>query len=124
MKIDLRLLWLALNRRCLLIFTILTGLAAGVLVVVQARLFSQVINLSFLYKMGLEDVSAWLVWLLGLILLRACLVWVSEAAAGELALRVKRSLRQRVFEHLQALGPAYLRSQESGELDSCTARGD
>ena len=123
MKIDLRLLRLALNRRCLLVFTILTGLAAGVLVVVQARLFSHVINLSFLYKMGLEDVSAWLVWLLGLILLRACLVWVSEAAAGELALRVKRSLRQRVFEHLQALGPAYLRNQESGELDHVLQEG-
>ncbi len=123
MKIDLRLLRLAINQRYLLVLTILTGLAAGILVVIQARLLSQVINLSFLHRLGLEEVSSDLFWLLGLIFLRASLVWISETTAGELALRLKSSLRQQVFEHLQALGPAYIRSQESGELDNVLQEG-
>ncbi len=123
MKLDLRLLRLAINQRVLLVITILTGLVAGVLVVIQARLFSRVINLSFLHNLGLESLWHLLLWLLGLIFLRAFLVWVSEATAGELALRVKSDLRRRLFEHIQALGPAFIRREESGELDNVLQAG-
>lgn len=123
MKIDLRLLRLAINQSLLLALTILTGLAAGVLVVVQARIFSRVINLSYLSGLGLESLWSLLSWLLGLIFLRACLVWFSEVSAGELSLRVKSALRNRLFEHIQALGPAYIRGEESGELDNVLQEG-
>ena len=99
------------------------GLVAGVLVVLQARWLSRVVSLVFLDRQGLGGVTTWLIWLLGLIFVRAGLVWGSEAAASEMALRVKNALRQRVFDHLQALGPAYSRGERSGELIAVMQEG-
>ncbi len=123
MNYDRRLLRLALDQRVYLWLAIFLGLAGGVCVVLQARLLSQIINFSFLLGFGLVDVTGWLTRLLGLIFLRAILVWGTEMASSEMALRLKISLRQRVFEHIQDLGPAFLRRQQSGELSNVLQDG-
>ncbi len=69
MKFDRRLLELAFSQRGLLGLTIVFGLAAGVLIVLQARLLSRVVNLVFLERQDLQDVRVWLAWLLVLIVL-------------------------------------------------------
>jgi ATP-binding cassette subfamily C protein CydCD len=123
MNLDRRLLRLAAQSRILFFLTILLGFAAGVLAVSQARLLSRVVARVFLGRHSLEQVSSLLVILLGIILLRAGLSWASEISASAIAIRVKTSLRQHLFEHIQTLGPIYARGERTGELISVQVEG-
>ncbi len=123
MRIDPRLIKMAISQHLLLGLTVLSGLAAGIGVVIQAHLLSQIINLSFLHGFGLGDLIPWIIRISVVLLLRAGLVWTSEITASELALRVKSTLRRRIFDHIQALGPAFIRKEESGELDNVLLEG-
>ncbi len=123
MNLDRRLLGLALRQRGFLALSILLGLAGGVLIVLQARLLSRVVDRVFLGGQGVGDVSAGLGWLLALILLRALLNWAGEAAGSEMAIRIKSALRRRLFDHIQALGPLPVRGERSGELSGVLQEG-
>jgi len=108
MKLDRRLLRLAMKSRPALILAVGMGLVGGVLAVFQARLLSSALNGAFLGGLGLEALSPVLGWLLAVIVLRAASMWGLEAAAHQVAARVKEGLRRQLFDHLLALGPARL----------------
>jgi ATP-binding cassette subfamily C protein CydD len=61
--------------------------------------------------------------LLGAAVLRAGLLWVRETTAQRGAVRVKNELRERLFAHVLRLGPAYARSERSGELTTTLTEG-
>ncbi len=103
--------------------TVALGLAAGVLIIVQAWLLAHVIDAVAFAEAGLTDVQQWLWPLLGIFLLRATLSWGSEQTAFRAAGAVKQALRDRVFRHMQRLGPAWLAGQRSGALSEDLTRG-
>lgn len=103
--------------------TITLGLVGGVLTVLQALLVSQAVNRAFLLDQSLVDISRLLEALLGLIILRAFLAWGVEVSAHGVARQIKMDLRQRLFDHLLALGPLFTRSQQTGELTHTIAEG-
>jgi ATP-binding cassette subfamily C protein CydD len=123
MNLDQRLLRLARESRSTLALTIGLGLAAGVFTVVQAGLFSQVVDQVYLGGSSLPDVSFLLAALLGAMLLRALLTWGSELAANLIAARIKTDLRSAVFRRLFELGPVYARGERTGELTSTALEG-
>ena len=123
MNLDKRLLRQAQLARLELLLTVGLGFLAGIVLVGQAYLLSLVIDRVFLGGQGLAAVMPLLLALLGLSLVRAGLVWGSEGLAQQVAGRVKSELRQRLAAHLLALGPAYTRSERSGELTNTAVEG-
>jgi ATP-binding cassette subfamily C protein CydD len=123
MNLDPNLLRQAIRERGLLALTILLGALGGVLVVLQARLLTQVIGAVFLDGLTLAQVAPWLGGLLALIGGRALLTYLAELSAGTLALRLKTALRAELMAHLTRLGPAYVRGERSGELTHTAVEG-
>ncbi|KAA6185089.1 thiol reductant ABC exporter subunit CydD [Thiohalocapsa marina] len=99
------------------------GLGNALLIIAQAWLLAHIIDAVVFAGAGLADVSAWLRPLLALFLLRALLAWASEQSAFRAAAGVKRTLRDRVYRHIQAAGPAWMAGQRSGALAEDLTRG-
>lgn len=123
MNLDKRLLRQARAARLDLILTVGLGFLAGVVLVWQAYVLSQIIDRVFLGRRGLAEVTPLLLTLLGLSLARAGLTWAGEGLAQRVAGRVKHDLRQQVAGHLLALGPGYSRGEASGELATTAVAG-
>lgn len=123
MMLDRRLWSEARAARFGMTLSVGAGLLVGAFAVCQAYALSQVIGQVFLRGRSLEQVREWLVILLAVILIRAGLVWLREAAAARAAVQIKENLRQRLLAHLIALGPSYLRGDRTGELASTFEEG-
>ncbi len=118
-----RLLSLTRDSRTALVLTVLSGLLAGLLTISQAYLLSNTVNGVFLEGQTLADVSGWLRLILIVIAGRAVLTWVNEISANAVAVRIKSDLRERLFNHILNLGPAYTRGQRTGELTAAAVEG-
>ena len=77
----------------------------------------------FLGGQVLSDVAGLFRLLLGIVFLRALLVWGSEIGANSVAVRIKSDLRQRLFDKILSLGPAYTRRERTGELVNTAVEG-
>jgi ATP-binding cassette, subfamily C, bacterial CydCD len=121
--VDRRLLREARSARALLVLTVALGLLGGILTVGQARYLSRAVASVFLGDPGLNQVWPALL-AFGLMAAgRAAAAWAAEAAANHAAGRVELALRGRLFAHLAALGPAYVRGERSGELTNTLTEG-
>lgn len=118
-----RLLALARGPRLPLFVTILSGLIAGWLTIVQARGLSLIVDGVFLGGQSKPEVRPMLVLLLGIILGRAFLAWMTEVSAGAVAIQVKEDLRNRLFAKIERLGPAFTRAERTGELTAAALEG-
>ena len=118
-----RLLSLTRDTRTALTLTVLSGFLAGLLTIGQAYLLSSTVNGVFLEGRNLAHVAAWLQWMLVLIAGRAFLTWLNEISANSVAVRIKSNLRERLFNHILNLGPAYTRGQSTGELTTAAVEG-
>ncbi len=123
MKFDKRLLAEARAVRGFLLLTIGLGGLSGLFIIAQAGALSRVIDRVFLQSATLAAVTPELIALLVIIGGRALLAWGSEVSAFQAAARVKTALRQRVFNKLMQLGPAYIRGERTGELTSTVNEG-
>ncbi|MGC8702623.1 MAG: thiol reductant ABC exporter subunit CydD [Thiomonas sp.] len=92
------------------------GLLAGWLIIVQAWLLARVVSEVIIEHRHLADVWAYLAAMLPIFALRFVLMRASENVAFEAAAQVRRDLRGRLYDHLQALGPLWLNRQSSGDL--------
>ncbi|HEX8990774.1 MAG TPA: thiol reductant ABC exporter subunit CydD [Anaerolineales bacterium] len=106
-----------------LALTVLTGLAAGLLTIGQAYALSSTINDVFLRHQDLRQVWPWMELLLAIAAARALLVWINEVAANCVAVHIKKDLRERLFAHILALGPAYTRGERTGDLTTAAVDG-
>jgi ATP-binding cassette subfamily C protein CydCD len=118
-----RLLQLTTNARFNLSLTVLSGFLAGPLTIWQAWLLSNTVNSVFLEHQTLAQVWNWLRLILFIIAGRGLLTWLNEVSANSVAVRIKTDLRQRLFAHIQALGPAYTRAERTGELTTTVVEG-
>ena len=118
-----RLLALARDSRAALTLTILSGLFIGLLAIGQAYLVSTTVNDIFLEKQTLLQVAHWMQLLFIIIAARGLLTWLNEVAANAVAVRVKSNLRERLFAHILALGPAFSRGEQTGELTTAAVEG-
>lgn len=118
-----RLFQQARTARTDLSLAILSNFLVGAVTVAQAYFLSQTIARVFLQHHTLADVSPLLVWLLGLSVLRAGLVWGGQIFAQRTAGHVKSTLRDRLVAHVMALGPAFTGDERSGELVNTAVEG-
>src|SRR5947209_4928794 len=111
------------NARCTLALTIIVGALGAVAVIAQMAFLSKIVDRVFLGHKGLAQVSSFLFLLLGVIVVRAGLVWAREFTAQQGAIRIKSELRERLFAHLLQLGPAYSKDERTGELVATAGEG-
>ncbi|HEX3051622.1 MAG TPA: ABC transporter transmembrane domain-containing protein, partial [Aggregatilineaceae bacterium] len=121
MNIDKRLIHE--TPRGALALTVRAGIAAGALLIGQAYLLSQIVRRAFLDGHSLTQVSGLLGALVGISVARAGLLWVGEVAANRTAGEVKSRMRERLFRHLTALGPVFVRGERTGELVNTAVKG-
>lgn len=121
--LDKRLLQEVKKTRSSFYLTIGLGLATGLLIIIQANFFAQVVDRVFLQGQGLQEVRPWLLFLLLVILVRALFSWLSEITAHRTAAHLKEELRHRLLAHLFALGPIYIRGERTGELVNLLLEG-
>ncbi len=119
MKINPQLLSEAKHARIIILISIILSWIGGFLSVYQAHEISKVINQVFLDGKTLESVIAILLTILIILVLRAVFVWGGELTINAAASKIKQDIRQRLFAHIQALGPAYLQG-EAGESETQT----
>ena len=91
---------------------------SGLLLLWQAWLLSQALNLSIVQGAVVAEIRPFMLIIVGIIALRAAIVWVGERAASRGAERIKMQLRQTLFSILLARGPQWSGSRVSGELAS------
>ena len=101
------------------------GLSIGIalLAVAQAWFFSRVVAEVFLEGATLSSVWNFLMIILGIMVLRAGVQWVSETSAHEAAFRIKINLRKRLMSHIVSLGPVKARGERAGELITTVVDG-
>ena len=118
-----RLLKLARDSRLAFGATILSGFLAGLLIIWQASALSRAVERVFLGFQGLPEVTGLIRLILIILLARALLAWSSEVSANALAVHVKNDLRQRLFDKILRLGPAFTRRERTGELVNAAVEG-
>ena len=118
-----RLLSLARDSRTALLLTVVSGFLAGLLTIGQAYSLSSVVNAVHLQGQTLAEVTSWLQLMLLIITGRAFLTWINEVSSNIVAVQIKTDLRDRLFEHVLSLGPAYTRGQRTGELTTAAVEG-
>ena len=114
---------LARQARLPLLLTILSGLSIGLLAIGQSYLISSTVDGVFLQKETLAQVWTWMRLLLVVMAARGLLTWLNEVSANAVAVCVKNDLREKLFAHILALGPAYSRGQRTGELTAAAVEG-
>ena len=123
MPMHRRLLTLTRNTRTALTLTVLSALLAGLLTIWQAWLLSSSINAVFLEGKTLAQATGLLRLILVAISGRALLNWFNEISANAIAVKIKTDLRNRLFEKILKLGPAYAKKQRTGELTTAAVEG-
>ncbi len=123
MNIDLRLFRWVRSAWAPLILSTLGGVAAGVLVIFQARQISRILDSVFLDARGLADQFPALWVLLGVIILRGVLYFLSDWQASLAAVRIKSTLRMEAIRKLFHHGPGRLKQEQTGELAATLIEG-
>jgi ATP-binding cassette subfamily C protein CydCD len=123
MKLDPRLLKLALLGKGILGAGILLGLSGGLLVLWQARLLSEIIQDVFLQGAGRDSVIH-LLTLLGFVILgRGIISYGMEFSSARLAIVIKRNLREKIFHRIAQSEMAFLSNEQTGELAGVITEG-
>ncbi|MBN1478910.1 thiol reductant ABC exporter subunit CydD [candidate division KSB1 bacterium] len=123
MNLDKKLLHYLLNKRRPFLVSIVLMLLTSAAIVWQAALLSRIINSVFLEKKDLAAILPFLLLFLSLAIVRAVTLWGSKAAANKIAEMVKNDLRIKLSTYLFRLGPAFTRTQQSGDLKNTLVAG-
>ena len=112
------LMGLARSARFALILAGAAPLVSGALLVVQAWLLASVLDSAIVHHVPRLELLGGILGIAGLMLLRACIVWAGERAGADASERIKRHVRQSLFQRLVQKGPHWSRGKASGELAS------
>ncbi|MEJ2326272.1 MAG: thiol reductant ABC exporter subunit CydD [Chromatiaceae bacterium] len=99
------------------------GVLSGMLLIVQAWGIAHIMNAVIFDGGVLSQLTGWLCLLLVLFAARALLAWLGEQSAFRGAARIKVTVRDQVYRHLQALGPHYLAAERTGALAEALTKG-
>ncbi len=106
----------AIGVRTLLVASVLLGIAAAVVVVVQAVLIAGILAEVIIDGQDAAAVSGRLTWLAVVIAVRAGLAWATEEIARRSASSVTAGLRRDLLRRAAALGPRWRSGEHGGEL--------
>jgi ATP-binding cassette subfamily C protein CydD len=122
-NLDKRLIQLLSLTRFPLILAVLSGISAGILSILQARYLSAATAEVFLRNQTLRDVIGLLSAFALATISQAILKWLSSYFGHNTAAIIQTNLREKLFDKLNLLGPAYTREEKSGELSNTITEG-
>lgn len=121
MSIHRRLFAMAANERLYLPRLAIISLLLSAVVIFQMHLLARAIDSVFI---GSVPLNPKLLFMLGAIVIaRALLLWWRERVAQINAIKIKSALRLKLFEKLLEKGPAFARSEKTGELVAVATEG-
>ena len=120
--LDPRLLRYSAAARGYLVVTVALGLAATVLILLQASLLAHLLAAAATGT-GVTVLGGALAALVIVLLARAATGYGGEVTALRAAAAVKSQLRRRLADHVLKLGPAWLTGHRSGEVTTLATRG-
>jgi ATP-binding cassette, subfamily C, bacterial CydD len=106
-----------------LVRTVAWAFAAGLVILLQARLLALACHRLVIEKSTLDAVLPLAGLVAGLALLRGLFLFLSERRAAAAASSVKREVRTRLYRRLQLLGPAGRAGEETGPLVEAVTTG-
>ena len=112
------LMGLARSARLPLMLAAAAPLVSGALLVVQAWLLARVLDSAIVGHVPRHELIGGIAAIAGLMLVRACITWAGERAGADASERIKRHVRQSLFQRLVQKGPYWSRGKASGELAS------
>ncbi len=101
-----------------IILTLAAGLFSGLLLVAQARLLARVVHEAFMQTVPVGRMMPVYAMLLGLVLVRAGLVWCRQQAGFRAGAAVRGQIRKDMMAHLVACGPVAISRLQAGSLVS------
>jgi ATP-binding cassette subfamily C protein CydD len=106
-----------------LLWSIGWAFAAGLLILLQARLLALACHKLVIDKSAFPLILPLLGLVAGLALLRGGLLFLAERRAAVVAAAVKKEVRCRLYHHLQLLGPSGRSGEETGPLVEAVTAG-
>ena len=106
-----------------LLWSIGWAFAAGLLILLQARLLALACQRLVIDKAAFALILPLLGWVVGLALLRGGLLFLAEHRAAAAAVIVKKEVRNRLYRRLQWLGPSGRSGEELGPLVEAVTAG-
>ncbi|MCX5519228.1 thiol reductant ABC exporter subunit CydD [Kaistia defluvii] len=97
---------------------IIVPLVGACLTVAQAYLLATILHRAIVDQLASASQAAAILGLVGLVVARAALAWVGEAAGIRAAEDIKQAIRRDLFATLMRRGPDWMRQRSSGELAS------
>lgn len=92
----------------------LLGLISALLILVQTGLLASLLNELMLSTSSRASLKANFLWLLGSFFARALISGLRERVGFHCGQVIRRTLRKKVLDHLEALGPAWIQSKPTG----------
>jgi ATP-binding cassette, subfamily C, bacterial CydD len=96
--------------------TVVLGVMAGICSIVQAGLLACIIHAALIETTAREALLPFFIGLIAAVGLRSVLVWGREICGQRSSTRARRYVRRRLSEHLNALGPIYVRDRQAAPL--------
>ncbi len=98
------------------LFSVFAQSATGLLILAQAYFLSCIIRDVFHGQQTLSDVMPLLITVIGIVITRVVFTFVGVQSAAHMTIAIKQHLLTRAADHLYALGPAFTRTERSGDL--------
>ena len=95
--------------------SILLGVLAAVLLIVQLHWVARIITDVFLHGAGQATILPGLCAILSLILIRAVLAWLKEICGFKAGAKIRHNLRMHILAQIETLGPILSKQKRSGE---------
>ena len=123
MNLENRLIRQAMQFKTAMGFTVLFTIAGGLCIILQAKILSTILNRAFLGQAGVSELKSLFFILLGVILLRAAVTFLSDLAAHRTAAGVKSEIRDQLLDRLSEKPSVLSSSENSGELSTVILQG-
>lgn len=123
MKIDKRIFKELKNEKLPLISTAILSVLISVLIVLQARYFSKIVNLAFLNHYSLKQLSSLIILLVVIVILRALALYLNSIVTTNISINTRNRLRKRLLRKIVSLGPSFTGKELTGELTTTLTEG-
>lgn len=92
------------------------GALGGFLLIIQAWFLARIVDAVIFHQASPNQVMPWAGAMAALFLVRSGLIFLSEQVSFDAAAIIRQNLRNRLFSHVQLLGPLYLSRESSGDI--------
>lgn len=114
---------MATGHRTLWLLTCLFSLLSAAAIIALMYGLSVTVDTVFMSGLGLPAVTSALLLIIGAVIARGLIFWISELVTQKAASHIKLDIRKKLFHTVQQRGPVWMETQSSGELAATAVEG-